>query len=278
MADVADAKLARGARPGSTPPARARSSVDGGGRAETAEVIGRGGTDVIVAGSALYRAAGHGRRGRADPLDRRRGARRDARARRSARATGPTCARSCSGSAAPRSAWAARSWARSGPGCWSCSASGHGDDEATADALARRICELRIFEDEEGRTNRSLLDVGGRGAGREPVHALRGHAPRPPARVHGRGAARPRRGRCGCGSRAAIEAQGVADGPGRVRRGDGGRARERRPVHDLARHRRPGSGGRRTSAAGRHGGSPGRKFEVGARRGIGNVLDASQRP
>jgi len=38
---------------------------------------------------------------------------------------------------------------------------GHGDDEATADALARRICELRIFEDDEGRTNRSLLDTGG---------------------------------------------------------------------------------------------------------------------
>ena len=31
--------------------------VDGGGRRETAEVIGRGGTDVIVVGSALYRAA-----------------------------------------------------------------------------------------------------------------------------------------------------------------------------------------------------------------------------
>ena len=38
---------------------------------------------------------------------------------------------------------------------------GHGDDEATADALARRVCELRIFEDDAGRTNRSLLDVGG---------------------------------------------------------------------------------------------------------------------
>src|SRR5262245_36034223 len=38
---------------------------------------------------------------------------------------------------------------------------GHGDDEATADALARRICELRIFEDEDGKTNRSLLDAGG---------------------------------------------------------------------------------------------------------------------
>jgi D-tyrosyl-tRNA(Tyr) deacylase len=38
---------------------------------------------------------------------------------------------------------------------------GHGDDGETADALARRVCELRIFEDDEGRTNRSLLDVGG---------------------------------------------------------------------------------------------------------------------
>jgi D-aminoacyl-tRNA deacylase len=38
---------------------------------------------------------------------------------------------------------------------------GHGDDEATADALARRVCELRIFEDDDGRTNRSLLETGG---------------------------------------------------------------------------------------------------------------------
>ncbi len=48
-----------------------------------------------------------------------------------------------------------------GPGVVVLLGVGHGDDEATADALARRICELRIFEDEEGRTNRSLLDVGG---------------------------------------------------------------------------------------------------------------------
>ena len=31
----------------------------------------------------------------------------------------------------------------------------------TADRLARRIAELRIFGDAAGRTNRSLLDVGG---------------------------------------------------------------------------------------------------------------------
>ncbi len=38
---------------------------------------------------------------------------------------------------------------------------GPADDEATADGLARRIVELRIFRDAEGRTNSSLMDVGG---------------------------------------------------------------------------------------------------------------------
>lgn len=38
---------------------------------------------------------------------------------------------------------------------------GHADDEATADGLARRVVELRIFRDEGGRTNRSILEVGG---------------------------------------------------------------------------------------------------------------------
>ena len=32
---------------------------------------------------------------------------------------------------------------------------------ATADALAERVAELRIFRDDEGRTNRSLIDVRG---------------------------------------------------------------------------------------------------------------------
>jgi D-aminoacyl-tRNA deacylase len=38
---------------------------------------------------------------------------------------------------------------------------GPDDDDATADGLARKVAELRIFADEDGRTNRSLLDVGG---------------------------------------------------------------------------------------------------------------------
>jgi D-tyrosyl-tRNA(Tyr) deacylase len=38
---------------------------------------------------------------------------------------------------------------------------GPDDNEATADALARRVTELRIFDDADGRTNLSLVDVGG---------------------------------------------------------------------------------------------------------------------
>ena len=38
---------------------------------------------------------------------------------------------------------------------------GPGDTEAVADDLARKAAELRIFRDDEGRTNRALLDIGG---------------------------------------------------------------------------------------------------------------------
>ena len=37
----------------------------------------------------------------------------------------------------------------------------HTDTEKAADEMAERICNLRIFEDEAGKTNRSLMDVGG---------------------------------------------------------------------------------------------------------------------
>jgi D-tyrosyl-tRNA(Tyr) deacylase len=36
-----------------------------------------------------------------------------------------------------------------------------GDDEAAAERLARKVARLRIFEGEDGRFDRSLLDVGG---------------------------------------------------------------------------------------------------------------------
>jgi len=35
------------------------------------------------------------------------------------------------------------------------------DSEAAADKMADKICKLRIFEDENGKTNLSLADVGG---------------------------------------------------------------------------------------------------------------------
>lgn len=38
---------------------------------------------------------------------------------------------------------------------------GHEDTAEIATTLARRTVDLRIFEDEDGRTNRSLVDVGG---------------------------------------------------------------------------------------------------------------------
>jgi D-tyrosyl-tRNA(Tyr) deacylase len=50
---------------------------------------------------------------------------------------------------------------RTGPGLLVLLGVGHDDDETVADGLARRTAELRIFGDEAGRTNRSLLDVGG---------------------------------------------------------------------------------------------------------------------
>lgn len=48
-----------------------------------------------------------------------------------------------------------------GPGLVVLLGVGHGDGMALADGLAKKVAELRIFADEAGRTNRSLLDVQG---------------------------------------------------------------------------------------------------------------------
>jgi D-tyrosyl-tRNA(Tyr) deacylase len=48
-----------------------------------------------------------------------------------------------------------------GPGLVVLLGVGHDDDANTADALAERVTQLRIFRDEAGRTNRSLVDVRG---------------------------------------------------------------------------------------------------------------------
>ncbi len=50
---------------------------------------------------------------------------------------------------------------RIGPGILVLLGVGPADDVAIGSALARKIAELRIFADDDGRTNRSLLDVGG---------------------------------------------------------------------------------------------------------------------
>ena len=48
-----------------------------------------------------------------------------------------------------------------GPGLVVLVGVGHADTEAEAVALASKAVDLRIFRDEEGRTNRSVIDVGG---------------------------------------------------------------------------------------------------------------------
>src|SRR5215212_589669 len=48
-----------------------------------------------------------------------------------------------------------------GPGLVVLVGVGHTDDEQVADAMAGKVVELRIFRDEAGKTNRSLIDVGG---------------------------------------------------------------------------------------------------------------------
>jgi D-tyrosyl-tRNA(Tyr) deacylase len=48
-----------------------------------------------------------------------------------------------------------------GPGLVILLGVGPEDDDAVAARLARQVAELRIFADEAGRTNRSLVDIGG---------------------------------------------------------------------------------------------------------------------
>ncbi|CTQ50146.1 D-aminoacyl-tRNA deacylase [Jannaschia donghaensis] len=50
---------------------------------------------------------------------------------------------------------------RTGPGVLVLICAMQGDAEANAEALAGRISKLRIFRDDAGRMNRSLLDTGG---------------------------------------------------------------------------------------------------------------------
>lgn len=50
---------------------------------------------------------------------------------------------------------------QSGPGLLILICAMQGDAEAQADQLAAKISKLRIFKDESGKMNRSILDIGG---------------------------------------------------------------------------------------------------------------------
>ena len=123
---------------------------------------------------------------------------------------------------------------RTARSCW---AWGQPTTPRRGSALARRIAELRIFEDEEGRTNRSLIAVGGEALVVSQFTLFADTIARPSAWVHRGGAARAGRRALPAVLRGPGRA-GTARGSGRVRRRDGRGAREPGTVHDLARHER----------------------------------------
>ena len=107
------------------------------------------------------------------------------------------------------------------------------DTEAQADRLARKVARLRVFENEGGKFDRAVTDVGGdvlvvsqftliadTRKGNRPSFAAR-RAPRS-------------RSRSTSASAGALRADGLRVATGRLRRADGGRARQRRPGHDRA--------------------------------------------
>ena len=111
---------------------------------------------------------------------------------------------------------------------------GHDDDEPTAITLARRVTELRIFRDDEGRTNRSIIDIGGSAlvVSQFTLYAdtSRGRRPgftTPPIPTWPSSST--------CASPTAFGRLAWPTSRQAVRRRDGGRPRQRRPVHHLAR-------------------------------------------
>jgi D-tyrosyl-tRNA(Tyr) deacylase len=61
---------------------------------------------------------------------------------------------------------------------------GQDDSEAQVKMLVDKIVYLRIFGDDEGKMNRSLLDIRGRSFSCLAVHPLCRCAPRPPPRLY----------------------------------------------------------------------------------------------
>ena len=209
MADVADAKLGPRAA-GSIPRGASRSRSTAAARRETAEAIGARRDGRHRGGSALYRAADMAAEVERIRVDRRRGPRpRRSPARRRARARAAPAGRRV-----PRCASTARRSRPIGRGLLVLLGVGHGDDDG--DRRRARAPDLRAADLRgRGRPDEPLAARRRRRVpGRQPVHALRGHAPRPAARVHGRRAAGRSRRRCGSASRTGSGAQGVEVGLG----------------------------------------------------------------
>ena len=66
---------------------------------------------------------------------------------------------------------------------------GREDTKEDADWYLKKLLGLRIFEDENGKTNLSLKDVGGGGAGGEPVHPVCRLPEGKPSQLHRSGSA-----------------------------------------------------------------------------------------
>ena len=59
------------------------------------------------------------------------------------------------------------------------------DDETKCATMAKKIAQLRIFEDEQGKMNLSLLDTGGAAIVVIPIHPVRRYTQRQPPFICG---------------------------------------------------------------------------------------------
>ena len=109
------------------------------------------------------------------------------------RASMPRCGPWCNGSRRRRSASAATRSVASAAGCACSSASPTTTTTRRRRALADKIWNLRVFDDDAGVMNRSAGRRRRRAAGRQPVHALRRHVGRAPSELDRRRPAGARR-------------------------------------------------------------------------------------
>ena len=58
------------------------------------------------------------------------------------------------------------------------------DTQEDADWLCKKIIGLRVFDDENGVMNKSILEVGGNISGDQPVHTARIYKERQPSLLH----------------------------------------------------------------------------------------------